>query len=155
MHAPMHTQDAVHTLDMLIETCDIGVYGFRTAAEHAHSQQLRSLFSRRADECALASAELLTKFVLLGGDPASGGPSDRALLRGWATLLGMLASDSDQIMIEACERGDDSALQTYREALDRPLPDDLRQLIEDQFERVERNHAEARRLRDRVRALSS
>ena len=149
----MHTQDSIHTLNALIETCNDGVRGFTNAAEHARAADLREFFLRHAEDCRLSAAELRAQVVLLGGEPESGGSTAGALQRGWASLISMLSSDSDKTMLEACERGEDAALETYREALSRPLPDDVRELVERQFEGVKRNHAEVRILRDQARAM--
>ena len=46
-------------------------------------------------------------------------------------------------------------MERYRDALDEALPDDLRMLIERQYEGVKRNHAQVRSLRDQARATAS
>jgi len=151
----MHTQDPIHTLNALIETCNNGDRGFRNAAQHAHAPDLRDFFLRRAEECQEACLELRAEVVQLGGTAATGGTAGGAIRRGWASLLEMLSSDSDLTMLEACERGEDAAMAEYRDALAQPLPDDIRQLIERQYEGVKRNHNAVRSLRDQARAMHS
>ena len=148
----MDTQDTIDVLNALIETCNDGERGFRNVAEHVHSAELRTLFGNRADECRQACAQLRAQVVQLGGEPETGGTAAGALQRGWVSLLGSFSGHSDKSILEACERGEDSALERYRDALDRPLPDDIRALIERQFEGVRRNHAQVRALRDQARA---
>ena len=65
-------------------------------------------------------------------------------------MLGTLSGYSDKSLLEACEKGEDSALERYRDALDEALPDNIRMLIERQYEGVKRNHAQVRSLRDQA-----
>jgi len=148
----MDTQDTIDVLNTLLETCIDGERGFRKVAEHVHAPGLTTLFTDRANECRQAAAELRAKVVQLGGEPETGGTAAGALQRGWLSLLGSISGNSDKSMLEACERGEDSAMERYRDALDQALPDDVRMLVERQYEGVKRNHAQVRALRDQARA---
>jgi uncharacterized protein (TIGR02284 family) len=154
MEIPMKTDDVIATLNTLIETCRDGELGFRKVAEKAQSVQLRVLFTRRADDCALAAADLATCVRQLGGKPDSGGSATGALQRGWSALRSGVAGSTDLSLLEDCERGEDMALERYRRALEHDLPEPERTLVSRQLEGVQRNHAEVRALRDqeRVRA---
>ena len=148
----MDSQDTIDVLNKLIETCNDGERGFRDVAEHAQSDDLRALFTNRANEIRQACAELRAQVVQLGGEPENGGSASGALHRGWVSLRGSVAGYSDKTMLEECERGEDVALERYRDALDEALPDHIRMLIERQYEGVKRNHAQVRNLRDQARA---
>jgi len=150
----MDNQDTIDVLNTLIETCNDGERGFLDVAEHVHSTDLKTLFSTRASECRQACADLRAQVVALGGDPETGGSASGALHRGWVALLGTLSGHSDKSLLEACERGEDSAMERYRDALDQALPDNIRMLIERQYEGVKRNHAQVRSLRDQARAAA-
>jgi uncharacterized protein (TIGR02284 family) len=148
----MDSQDTIDVLNTLIETCNDGERGFRKAAEHMQSTDLRALFMDRANECRQAGADLRSQVVQLGGEPETGGTASGAVQRGWTSVLGTLTGYSDKSLLEAAERGEDSAMQRYRDALDEALPDSIRMLIERQYEGVKRNHAQIRALRDQARA---
>ena len=148
----MDSQDTIDVLNTLIETCNDGERGFRHVAEHAKSPELRSLFMERANECRQACADLRAQVVQLGGEPETGGSASGALHRGWTSLVGSVSGWSDKQLLEECERGEDAALTRYRDALDEALPDNIRMLIERQYEGVKRNHAQVRTLRDQARA---
>jgi uncharacterized protein (TIGR02284 family) len=148
----MDSQDTIDVLNTLIETCNDGDLGFRKAAEHTQSTDLRMMFNNRANECRQACADLRAQVVQLGGEPESGGTASGALQRGWVSVLGTLSGYSDKTLLEAAERGEDSAMQRYRDALDEALPDSIRMLVERQYEGVKRNHAQIRALRDQARA---
>jgi uncharacterized protein (TIGR02284 family) len=148
----MDNQDTIDVLNTLVETCNDGERGFRNVAEHANSSDLKTLFAMRANECHVAAGDLRERVLQLGGDPETGGSASGALHRGWVSLLGTLSGYSDKSLLEACEKGEDSALERYRDALDQALPDDIRMLIEQQYAGVQRNHAQVRALRDQARA---
>ena len=151
----MDSQDTIDVLNTLIETCNDGERGFRKAAEHMQSTDLRALFMDRANECRQAGADLRSQVVQLGGEPETGGSASGALHRGWTSLVGSVSGWSDKQLLEACERGEDSAMTRYRDALDEALPDNVRMLVERQYEGVKRNHAQVRALRDQARAANA
>jgi uncharacterized protein (TIGR02284 family) len=151
----MKQSNVIDTLNGLIETCRDGEFSFRDSAERAQSPELQALFSRRSDDCALAAADLAACVRQLGGEPDAGGSTSGALHRGWAAVRKTVGSYNDLAMLEECERGEDVAMQRYREALQTNLPEPERTLVTQQFEGVKRNHAQVRALRDQERALAS
>lgn len=143
--------DTIDTLNDLIETCKDGEYGFRTSAEHVRSVELERVLSARAAECAQAASELQALVAQLGGKPEDSGSMVGAAHRGWVAVKGTLAGYSDHAVLESCERGEDSAMSSYRQALDEDLEPRVRTLVERQYEGVKRNHALVRLLRDQAR----
>lgn len=151
----MAMQDDIDTLNKLIETSKDGEYGFRTSAEYLKSADTRQLFLRRADECRDAAAELQALVTQLGGTAEDGGTAAGAVHRGWVSVKGTLAGYSDKTILEETERGEDVALDRYRNALEsNALTPAVRTVIERQLEGVKRNHAQVRALRDEARALN-
>jgi uncharacterized protein (TIGR02284 family) len=148
----MDKDDIIDTLNDLIETSKDGEYGFRSCAEHASSSELKANFEKHAKECRRSAAELQSCVVQLGGEPEEKGSASGSAHRGWVALRGSIAGYSDQAMLDECERGEDAALERYRDALDEELPDAVRELVERQYQGVKRNHAEVRALRDRLAA---
>jgi uncharacterized protein (TIGR02284 family) len=55
-------------------------------------------------------------------------------------------------MLEECERGEDVAVARYRDALEEPLPEDVKHIVERQYQGVRRNHDEVRDMRNRIQA---
>lgn len=150
----MSNDDVVDVLNDLIENCKDGEYGFNSCAEHAKAAELKSVFSARADECRRAAEELQTQVVALGGKPADGGTAAGALHRGWVAVRGTLTTYDDHAMLEECERGEDTAVRRYREALEKPLPEDIRSLVERHLLGAQRNHDQIKALRDRYPATT-
>src|SRR3990167_3147839 len=151
----MDNRDIVKTLNSLIETSKDGEYGFRLSAEHARGEQIKLLFLARAGECAQAASELQTLVLQYGGKAETSGSATGSLHRGWVAVKGTLAGYSDLNMLEEAERGEDAALEQYRNALRQvDLPGEVRSLVERQFQGAKDNHDQIRDLREQARASS-
>jgi uncharacterized protein (TIGR02284 family) len=150
----MTNNEAIATLNDLIETCKDGEYGFRACADHVGSDELRLLLDRRGGECAQSAKELQSQVLLLGGQPDTKGSASGALHRGWVAARGKLAGYTDLAMLSECERGEDVALARYRRALVGDLPTGVKSLVERQFQGVLRNHDQIRNLRDRLKTAA-
>jgi uncharacterized protein (TIGR02284 family) len=151
----MDQNSVVETLNDLIENCKDGEYGFQTCAEHAKSAELKTFFSRRARECATAAQELQNLVARFGGSPDTGGSATGAMHRGWVAVRGTLALNDDKAMLNECERGEDAAVARYRSALETSLPAEVEEVVRRQFQGVQRNHDEVKRLRDSMRTAAA
>lgn len=143
----------IDTLNDLIETCKDGEYGFRSCAEHVEGS-LKATLDRYADECRAGASELQSLVTSLGGKAEDSGTATGAMHRGWVSVKGTLAGHSDVAMLNEAERGEDAALERYRDALKNDLPADVRAVVERQYAGVKRNHDEVRSLRNQARATS-
>jgi uncharacterized protein (TIGR02284 family) len=152
----MNHDKTIDILNDLIETCKDGEQGFRASAEPMRNASIRESFLARADECQRSAQELQACVRQLGGDPEEGGTTTEALHRGWTSLKGSLGGNSDLALLEETERGEDVAMERYRDALqDDDLAADVRPIVERQYEGVKRNHAQIRALRDEARRTQS
>ena len=139
-------------LNELVETSKDGEKGFRTAAEDTKNAELKAVFMRRAQDCATGAADLQQLVVRLGGNAKDGGSVAGAVHRGWVNLKAAVSSRDDLAILEECERGEDVAKAKYRKALEERLPEDIRVVVQRQYDGVMRNHDQIRDLRDRYRA---
>ena len=140
--------EVVSTLNDLLGSCRDGEYGFSTSAEHTQSADLKTLLIRHAQECRTACQELQALIRQLGGEADEGGSMTGALHRGWVSVRGILSGRSDQAMLDECERGEDSAVASYRKALSQDLPANVRGVVEKQAQGTQKNHEEIKGLRD-------
>ena len=143
--------DNTSMLNDLIETSKDGENGFRSAAEDAKSAELKATFLRRAEDCAKGASELQQLVSRIGGNPEQGGSVAGAMHRGWMDLKAKVTHRDDLAILEECERGEDVAKAKYRKALDASLPDDVRAVVQRQYDGVVSNHDAVRDLRDRYR----
>ena len=141
----------VSVLNDLIETSKDGDKGFRAAAEDTKNSELQAVFLQRAQDCATSAADLQQLVDKYGGKPEMGGSVAGAVHRGWMNLKAAASGRTDLAILEECERGEDVAKARYRKALE-DLPDDVRMVVQRQYDGVVRNHDQIRTLRDRYRA---
>ena len=90
--------------------------------------------------------------IQLGGKPEDSGTVAGAVHRGWLNLKAAVAGRTDTAILEECERGEDVAKKDYGDALKETLSDDVRLLVQRQYDGVLRNHDQIRDLRNQYRA---
>jgi uncharacterized protein (TIGR02284 family) len=148
------SRNTTSVLNDLIATSKDGEEGFRAAAEDSKNPELQAIFLRRAGDCASGAAELQQLVTRLGEEPEDSGTVAGAVHRGWVNLKAAISSRSDLAILEECERGEDVAKAKYIEALKDPLPEDVRIVVERQYEGALKNHDQIRDLRDRYRVTA-
>lgn len=140
----------VAVLNDLIETSKDGEKGFRAAAEDTKDSELQAVFLRRAQDCATSAADLQQLVDKYGGKPEMRGSVAGAVHRGWMNLKAAASARTDLAILEECERGEDVAKARYRKALE-DVPEDIRMVVQRQYDGVVRNHDQIRTLRDSYR----
>ena len=146
--------DVIDVLSDLAECCKDGEYGFQACAEQADRQDLKSTFTQHAADCRTAAQELYGQIRSLGGTPDDGGSAAGALHRGWVAVKASLSTYDDKAVLEECERGEDNAKARYMKALKKPLPANIKSIVERQYQGVQRTHDQIKMLRDQARASS-
>ena len=141
--------DAVSTLNSLIETCKDGEKGFKEAAEGLKSADIKAKFLEYSRERAQMAAELQVEVRSLGGDPDKGGSMSGAMHRGWVDLKSAITGQDDHAIVSEAERGEDVAKAAYESALNEALPASAQTLVQQQAAKVRRVHDAVRDLRDR------
>jgi uncharacterized protein (TIGR02284 family) len=77
------------------------------------------------------------------------------LHRRWVDLKSAITGKDDEAILNECERGEDVAVKSYRNALEKDLPPDIRSVVERQYNGVLRNHDQVKSLRDQIRAAKN
>jgi len=134
------------TLNELIQTAKDGENGFRAAAESVEDSNLRHLFESYAQQRAEFTAELQLEVRRLAHDPVDSGHATAGLHRSWLDIKAGLTGRDEAAVIAECERGEDTAIEVYRKALESDLPEDLRMLVQRQLAEVEQAHDHVRSL---------
>ena len=139
--------NVISVLNNLIETCKDGQNGFQTAAEGVTRSDVKSLFYQYSQQRAQFAGELQNEVLRLGGDPTETGSVAATLHRGWIDIKSAVTGADENAVLAECERGEDSAVSNYKDALaDANLPSDVRAIIERQYAQVRESH-------DRIRNL--
>src|SRR5688500_18105391 len=132
--------DAISTLNGLIETCKDGQNGFKEAAEGVERSDLKSLFYEFSQQRSQFVGELQGLVRELGGDPENSGSVAGALRRGWINIKSAVTGKDDAAILNECERGEDVAKNAYKDALDEPLPANVTETVQTQYTAVQSAH---------------
>lgn len=142
-----HTSERA-VLNHVIETCRDAERGFRTAAAHVNTTQLRTLFLKLAAQRRQFADALLPHAQRLGADVPDG-TSAAAVHRAWIHLKASIAVDPNRAVLAEAARGERFAVATYDQAIHEILPPDARDLIEEQDQDV---RAAAEEIRTRAQS---
>lgn len=144
--------DVVSTLNELIETCKDGQEGFKQAAEGVERSDLKSLFFEFSQQRAHFAGELQELVQKLGEKPETSGSTAGALHRGWINIKSAVTGKDEKAVLNECERGEDSAKNTYKDALESPLPNYIAEVVRNQYESIQMAHDRVKALRDSFEA---
>lgn len=139
--------ETIRLLNSLIEVSRDGEKGFTEAAGRIERADLRQFCLDQSSVRAQFVSELQQIVRFLGGTPVESGSLAGAAHRVWIQLKSTVSGD-DRAIIAACESGEDSALRYYREALEVNLPADVRPVVEQQYQSIQRSHDLIRTLRE-------
>jgi uncharacterized protein (TIGR02284 family) len=135
-------------LNHLIETCRDSERGYRAAAELVASETLQSQFLEMAEDRARFAEQLVPYAQRVGGAAAGAGTTVASLHRHWMDFKARLTHQDDHAVFTEVLRGDTVTLRTYETALSEVLPATVRELVEQQEQKVREVHA-------RLEALAS
>ena len=136
-------------IDDLIETLKDGQEGFKQAAESVKDPQLKSLFSEYSQQRARFAVELRSKAQSPDErESKMSGSAAGALHRGWINLKSAVTKGDGHAILAECERGEDSAVEQYKKAVDDNLSAQLREIVSRQYAEIKKAHDRIRNLRD-------
>jgi uncharacterized protein (TIGR02284 family) len=144
----MNNDKVISILNDLVETSRDGQDGFKEAAENATSPELKRFFADASLERARFVGELQRQVRSLGGDPEKSGSTAGALHRTWINVKGTLTGRDDESILAEAERGEDSAVKAYEDALKQALPANCKTMVETQYREVKQAHDRVKRMRD-------
>jgi uncharacterized protein (TIGR02284 family) len=143
-------KEIISTINDLIETLKDGQEGFRQASEAVKDSRLKSLFSEYSLQRSKFAGELQNEAISLGDhNPEDSSSTAGAMHRAWINLRAAITSGDDHAVLTECERGEDSAVNEYKKAMeDEDLSATVRETITRQYADVKRAHDRIRELRD-------
>jgi uncharacterized protein (TIGR02284 family) len=136
-------------IDSLIETLKDGQEGFKQAAEGVSNPQLKSLFRDYSQQRSRFASALQSEARRQGEtDPETSSSATGALHRGWINLKSAITGGDEHAILAECERGEDSAVEQYKKALEDGLTPLAQELVSRQFAEVKAAHDRIKSLRD-------
>jgi uncharacterized protein (TIGR02284 family) len=147
-------KETISTINSLIETLKDGQEGFRQAAEAVQDPELRSLFNEYSLQRSRFAGELQNEAISLGeSKPEDSSSTAGALHRTWINLKSAITSKDDHAILAECERGEDSAVKEYRDAMEKEeLSSPVRDIVSRQFTEVKSAHDRIKQLRDATKS---
>ena len=136
-------------IDNLIETLKDGQEGFKKAAEGVSNPKLKSLFRDYSQQRSRFATALQSEARRYGEtDPETSSSATGALHRGWIDLKSAITGGDEHAILAECERGEDSAVEEYKKALDDGLSPSAQELVSRQLAEIKAAHDRIRSLRD-------
>jgi len=142
--ATLKLEDVVN---QLIEICRDGEKGFETAAKAVSDSELKSELMRYSMQRRDFALDLERMLAELGQEPTTHGSIVGILRRGWINLT-KIAGENPHAVLAVCDRGEDAALEAYRNAIHEALQGTLEDLVSAQYRVITTVHDRIRTLRD-------
>ncbi|WP_339697305.1 PA2169 family four-helix-bundle protein [uncultured Marixanthomonas sp.] len=136
----------------LIEKNNDAAKGFREAADHAESNQLKTFLKKQSKEREAFANELSVKLRAYHPDVDldTDGSVAGAVHRGWLKVKAALSADDDESILEECMRGDRIAREEYKEVLAdyTDLSKELMDVVSEQKLKLEKTLQKVKTLED-------
>jgi uncharacterized protein (TIGR02284 family) len=111
--------------------------------------QLKSLFQEYSQQRSRFANELQAQARSLGeSDPEKTSSAAGAMHRAWINVKSAVTSGDDKSILSECERGEDSAVHEFEEAMQDGLTSPLRDIVSRQFSEIKSAHDRVKHLRD-------
>ena len=142
-------KEAISTITNLIETLKDGEKGFKEAADAVKDGQLKSLFQQYSQQRHRFASELQAQALSLGeSKPEKSSSATGAMHRAWINLKSAVTSGDNKAILSECERGEDSAVHEYEDAIQDGLTGAAREIVARQFIEIKSAHDRVKNLRD-------
>ncbi|GAB3361232.1 PA2169 family four-helix-bundle protein [Arachidicoccus ginsenosidivorans] len=147
----MTTSDkVVDLLNSLIQINEDRKEGYQKAWEHSDDLNLKTLFDQYSKQSGRYIVELGTAVESYGGVPAERTSISGDAYRAWMDIKDALTTNQRKTVLASCERGEDAAVSTYKDALEdsQELDNNLVGVITMQYRDIEKAHDQIKTLRD-------
>lgn len=142
-------QEAISTINGLLETLKDGEKGFQEASQAVSDPHLKTLFEQYSQQRHRFARELQAEAQSLGElKPTKWISAAGAMHRAWISLKSTMTSGDDKAILTECERGEDSAMCEFEEALHDRLTGQVREIVSHQFTEIKSAHDRVKHLRD-------
>lgn len=144
--------DAISILNELITITKDSEAGFRLAADNIQDEHVKQVLNVKAENCKRCVSDLQQCVSEMDGDPETSGTTLGAIHRSWVNIKSVITGNDPYAILGECERGEDVAKAAYAKALNNDIPDHIREIIQEKYEEVLKDHDTVRDLRDQYAA---
>jgi uncharacterized protein (TIGR02284 family) len=125
----------------------------RKPAEGVSDPKLRSLFRDYSDQRSRFLTALQTAARKRGEtEPETSSSAAGALHRGWINLRSAISGGDEHAILAECERGENSAVEEYKKALEDGSSPSAQELVSRQFAEIKAAHDRIKSLRDATKS---
>ncbi len=144
-----YSEEIQTKLNNILEKTYDAEKGFKKAAEHAQSTDLKTFFKRKADERYAFGHDLKSEIVRYGQDFDKGGSATGAMHRGWMDVKAWFNGDNDEAMLEESITGEKATIDEYKAVLNETaLPTTTATLLTKQMNKISTDLSNIKRLED-------
>ncbi len=142
-------KEVISTLNNLIETLKDGQEGFKQSAGGVDDPQLKTVFDTLSLQRSKFAGELQSEVVKLGEpDPEDSSSVSGSMHRTWINIKSAVTNRDRHAILAEAERGEDSAVAAYKDAMEEDLPAPIKEIVTRQSAEVKTAHDKIRNLRD-------
>lgn len=132
----LKNKQIVPILNGLIEVCKDGEQGYKDAADDVKDPSIQQVLLKYSEQRGRFYSELQYLVTQIGGHVEFNGSILGVLHRRWMDIrFGIAGSKTDAILNE-CIRGENAAISSYKHALKKELPDNIRGMVEAQYNAI-------------------
>ena len=142
------TESIQEAVNNVIEICRDAERCFVSAASAIDSDVFRKELLYYGRERAGFASALADALEEMGIEPLGEAPAPQSNHGGWFNMMQLNPENNVHAILSACERGEDSAVEAYSEAMSAPVPDPIAGLISAQYQVVRATYERIRDLRD-------
>lgn len=135
-------------LNELIEVCEDGFHGYKTASTDVKTASLTSLFNELSQERHTFITELKAKVQVLGEEPQEHGSVKSTVHRAWINIKSAFTGGGEAAILAECVNGDKVAVATYEKNLKEALPADVRTIVQSQLDKIRAAHDKVSKLEE-------
>ncbi len=154
-----NNENVIEVLNDLVQINNDRIKGYEKAVDEVEDidVDLKSIFSKMADQSRKIKADLANHVSALGGEIAEGTTGSGKIYRTWMDIKATFSGNDRQTALNNCEFGEDAAQKAYKEALesDADMNTDIRQLIAHQKDELKTAHDAIKSMRDANKAVTS
>ena len=143
----MDKERLIDLLNDLVEINKDSQEEFKEAAENVSSPELKRFFNQESEIRGRMLKDLQAEVLRMNAEPDWQGSVEGALERAWLDLKELFGTN-DQSILESVEAEEDDAVAGYERVLKEPFPQDLLNLLHQQYVSIKAVHDHIRALRD-------
>lgn len=147
----MDKDKSIDMLNTLIEINNDRIEGYETASKETDETDLKTLFAQFIRTSQKCKQELVDEVHRLGGTPIEGTKTTGKFFRVWMDVKAALTGKDRKAIINSCEYGEDTAVDTYEKVLRNKLNDITaaqQSLVSTQHLLIKADHDKVKAMRD-------